>query len=265
MLRPYFISLPVTVAGPRRIRTGFRKSPFARTSTRVSLGRRRRRRKRLFLQRPDELDTHGYCDQQDQKGDHRLRAKFSRGQLNLDDVARFERTGAIRREAPLLELLYAESLEFGRRDRGGGILDQQVELGGRLIDRDGERSCVRGKRVRVAELFHGPGRNRRQDDDTVMAKYQRVRRDIALPAAKLAAARRNAARPRRHERVPRDARGLPGVLELEDLQNLASPVFTGVRNRREPAREFDRWTVGRGRIREDVIGVHSGMVDVDRR
>ena len=98
-----------------------------------------------------------------------------------------------------------------------------------------------------------------------MPKHQRVRRDIALPAAKLGASLGDTARPRRHERIPRDARGLPGILELEDLQDLARPAFTGVRDRREPARQFDRRTVGRRRIRDDVIGVHGGIVDVDRR
>ena len=95
--------------------------------------------------------------------------------MNLDAVARLERTGAIRREAPLLELLYAETFEFRRRHRGARILDEQVELGRLLIDRDGERARVRGERVRVAQLLHRPRRNRRQDDDTVVAKQHRIR------------------------------------------------------------------------------------------
>ena len=75
----------------------------------------------------------------------------------------------------------------------------------------------------------------------------------------------NAARPGRHERIPRDARGLARVLELEDLQDLACSILTGVCNRRKAARQFDRRSVGRRRIRDDVIGVRGGVVDVDGR
>src|SRR6267143_1230914 len=66
------------------------------------------RRRRSPAQCPHQRDHHADREQRDDVWQQHLRPEFSGGQPNLDFVSRHERTSAVSREMPLLELSDAE-------------------------------------------------------------------------------------------------------------------------------------------------------------
>src|SRR5439155_22429405 len=92
------------------------------------------RRWRSATQCPHQGDHHPARDQRDDIRQQRLRVEFSRRQLNLHPITRGERTGAVGGELWLLDRLDAARLQLRCPNRCRGILDEQVDLGGGLID-----------------------------------------------------------------------------------------------------------------------------------
>ncbi|PYP41171.1 MAG: hypothetical protein DMD48_01070 [Gemmatimonadetes bacterium] len=74
----------------------------------------------------------------------------------------------------LLDLLHPQRLQFRRRHGRRRVLDQQIQLDRRLIDRNHERARAQWERVAVAELLHGARGDRPQHDDAVVAELHRV-------------------------------------------------------------------------------------------
>ncbi len=161
----------------------------------------------------------------------------------------------------MLELLDAERFETGRADDRDRVFDQQVHLVGRLIDREHQDARRGGKRVPIAELLRGAGRNRRKHDHAVVTELDGVARDVTLPGTKLARAGRHAARPGGSERIGGHPRRDAGVLELQNLEHLARAVLVGPRHGREPSRQVNRHARARGWKRDEILDVDGGPAD----
>src|SRR6266581_4280346 len=173
-------------------------SPFANERLAES------RRWRSATQCPYQGEHHAAREHRDDIGQQRLRVEFSRGQLNLDQIARGEWTGAVGGELSLLDRLDAARLQLRCPDRCRRILDEQVDLGRRLIDRNDEGACPGLDRIGVAELLRLAGADRGEHHDAVIAEAHGFGRDIALPAAELSRVGGDAPGPRRPQRVPGD-------------------------------------------------------------
>ncbi|PYO91702.1 MAG: hypothetical protein DMD58_03645 [Gemmatimonadetes bacterium] len=165
----------------------------------------------------------------------------------------------------LLDFLDAERFDFGRGDDRSGVLDQEVHLGGRLIDRQHERARAGRERVRIADLLHPTRRNRREHDHAVMAELHRVARNVALAGAKLSDTRGDSPRPGRGERIGGHARRRTGVFQLEDLEYLARALRAGACHRRQPARQADRRTRTRRGERDEIFNVNGPTGNVQRQ
>ncbi|PYP08917.1 MAG: hypothetical protein DMD59_10690 [Gemmatimonadetes bacterium] len=192
--------------------------------------------------------------------------EFSRRQLNLHPITHGERTGAVGGELSLLDRLDAARLQLRCPNRCRGILDEQVDLGGGLIDRNDEGARAGRDRVGVAELLRLAGADRGEHHDAVIPETHGFGRDIALPAAELSRVGGDAPGPRRPQRVPGDPCRAPKVLELQNLQHFARPRVARARDRREPPGQVNGRLIDRRRKGDDVIDMHErATTDPDDR
>src|SRR3989454_9543918 len=190
VLRPY---MPVTVAGPRRTRTGFRESPFA-CNDRASLSR-------FPAQRNSEADREDHGREPDDQRDHRLRREPSVGKGDRELGAGRERRCAVARKAAAAGVLPPEGVELPGGPDGGRVLEQQVHFLGGLIDRHGHAPHRGGEDVRIAQLLALAGWERTVHGDGVAAPGHYLGRDVPLPDPELDRERRGGPRPGREDRV----------------------------------------------------------------
>ncbi len=180
-------------------------------------------------------------------------------QLDHHLCSRGQRSGAVAREAALLDRLDAERLERAGGDARRSVLEEQVHLVRRLVDRQGERGPAGGQHVAVRELPYRTGGHRSVQADEVAPAFDGVGGEIACPNLKLQRARGEGAGPHRPQGVGCDAGATVGVGELEDLEHIARAVVLGSGDRDEPATQVDGHAGGPGDgvVHHDRTGARS--------
>src|SRR5207302_7923948 len=158
-----------------------------------------------------------------------------------------KRTRAIAREPAALDLLHAEGIEPRGRDGRGGVLDQEIDLRGRLVDGNGDPSGAAGKDVRVAELLRVPRWYRPEHGHRVAALRHGLGREVSLRDLELDRLDGDRAGPGGLQRVRRDARAPAGIPELEELEHVARAVALLFGDREQASLQPNAGP-GRGRV-----------------